>query len=180
MYRSQKSPINTEKTGHSKGPKMAFTPQFTPLNTFYQSAGRAPPVISIVIISDGVFLLGRYQGSAAEGSRPSGGRHKEIVGAIRRKVWTCCRSGARLSASLPCDACDGSQEHKGEGAGKIKRPPGFHFRRRPKHDRAGQVVFIKTENLSFFRPWKTEDRGRGCKKAAALSWIKAAHEYFRL
>lgn len=63
---------------------------------------------------------------------------------------------------------------------KIKRPPGFHFRRHPKHDRAGQVVFIKTENLSFFRPWKTEDRGRGYKKAAALSWIKAAHEYFRL
>ena len=47
---------------------------------------------------------------------------------------------------------------------KIKRPPGFHFRRRPKHDRAGQVVFIKTEILSFFRPWKTEDRGRGYKK----------------
>lgn len=79
-----------------------------------------------------------------------------------------------------CDAGNGSQGHKGEGAGKIKRPPGFHFRRRPKHDRAGQVVFIKTENLSFFRPWKTEDRGRGYKKAAALSWIKAAHEYFRL
>ena len=46
---------------------MAFTPQFTPLSTFYQSAGRAPPVISIVIISGGVFLLGRYQGSAADG-----------------------------------------------------------------------------------------------------------------
>lgn len=69
MYRSQKGPINTGKTGHSKGPKMAFTPRFTPLSTFYQSAGRAPPVISIVIISGGVFLLGRYQGSTAEGGK---------------------------------------------------------------------------------------------------------------
>lgn len=131
MYRSQKIPINTGKTGYSKGPKMAFTPQFTPLSTFYQSAGRAPPVISLVIISGGVFLLGRYQGSAADGGRPSGGRHKEIVGAIRRKVWTCGRSGARLSASLPCDACDGSQGHKGEGAGKIKKAPRLSFPKAP-------------------------------------------------
>lgn len=64
---------------------------------------------------------------------------------------------ARLWAFLFCDSCGASHGHKGEGTGeKIKRPPGCHFRGRPKHDRAGQVVFIKTENLSFFRPWKTE------------------------
>lgn len=52
---------------------------------------------------------------------------------------------------------------------KNKKAPGCHFRGRPKHDRAGQVVFIKTENLSFFRPCKTEDQGRGYKKARSRS-----------
>ena len=38
------------------------------------------------------FSFGQIPGERCRRGSPYGGRHKEIVGAIRRKVWTCCRS----------------------------------------------------------------------------------------
>lgn len=51
-----------------------------------------------------------------------------------------------------------AMDTKEKERGKIKRPPGCHFQRSQKHDRVGQVVFTKTGNLTFSRPWKIEEQ----------------------